>query len=348
MNKIRLTVAVLVLAVYCCIASPISAAGPAQNRVYQTPPVSIGKVLFGQVQPAQQVDPQKFYHKVWQLVKDNFLYQGRLSDWNKWEHKYDGRLTTFADAERAIYDMLDSLGDDYTFYKNRVMTKAEAQEDDEKNVVSYKMLPGNIGYIKIATFGSKHTSDEVKAALTSLSSADAYVLDLRDNGGGYVLEALKIFSLFVDQGKFTSLKGYYEGKPYDEEVTVTATEIEDNENGKITKAAREPNMTGNKPVIVLVNGDSASASEMLSGALRDNKRAELLGTQTYGKGIAQNTFELDGGTSMQITFARFYPPCGSNFHGVGLTPTYVVKQPLGRQDVQFQEAVKVLLKKLGR
>lgn len=349
MSKIRLAIAVAVMAVYCAFAAPLSAAAPAQNRVYPTPPLT--SVLLSQAQPgqpAQQVDPQKFYNKVWQLVKDNFLYRGRLSDWDKWEHKYDGRLKTFADAEKAIYEMLDSLSDDYTFYKNRVLTKAEQQEDDEKNVVSYRMLAGNIGYIKLSTFGSTHATEEMKASLAALSAADAYVLDLRDNGGGYVNQALGIFSLFVDQGKFTSLKGHYQGKPYDEEVIVTATELEDNENGTVTKAAREPNMTGNKPVIVLVNSDSASASEMLSGALRDNKRAELLGTQTYGKGIAQNIFELDGGTSMQITFARFYPPCGLSFHGVGLTPTYKVKQPAGQQDVQLEESVKVLFKKLGK
>src|SRR5262249_31051421 len=249
-----------------------------------------------------------------------------LTDWAKWEHKYDGKLNTFVDAEQAINDMADSLGDKYTYFKSATLTKAKQDRDDATNVVSHRMLAGKIGYIRIRTFSSNHTAEETEAALKALSGANGYILDLRGNLGGYVKEALLVFSLFVDDGTFTVLKGQCDGKTYSETMVVTAQQVETTENGSLTTSARHANLTRRKPVVVLVNGDTASASEMLSGALRDNGRIEILGTQTFGKGIAQITPSLPRETSVQITYARYFLPGGSSIHGVGITPDRVVKQ----------------------
>jgi carboxyl-terminal processing protease len=293
--------------------------------------------------------PQEYYTKVWKLVDDNFLYRERLSNWSSWEHKFDGKLKSQADAEKAVNQMLDSLKDPYTYFKDAAVTRADQDEDDETNVVEWKLLSGNIGYIAIHTFGSNHTTDEVKAALIALKDADAYIIDVRDNGGGYVHEALGVFSLLVDQGSFTTLKGRYEGKTFNEEYSVTATEILDNENGVVTRASRNgTNLTGTKPIIVLVNGDTASASEMLSGALRDHGRAELLGTKTFGKGIAQITWSLGYGTSVQITFARYYLPKGASIHGGGITPDYVRNKGPQSGDTQLESSLRLIKSKLGR
>ncbi|HEY9869709.1 MAG TPA: S41 family peptidase [Candidatus Obscuribacterales bacterium] len=346
-NTIR-AIAVLVMTLICTAASALTLASVASCA-----PGPVGTALQRSqniVVNNQQVTPDEYYHQVWELVRDNFLYQERLTDWQKWENKYDGKLNTFTDAEQAINEMLDSLGDGYTYFKNATLTKAKQQRDDARNVVSYRMLPGNIGYIRIRTFSSHHTAEETKAALQALKGADAYVLDLRGNGGGYIHEARSVFSLFVDTGTFTTLRGRYDGDPYRELVVLTSKEFEVTVGTTATttsKSAREPNLTGNKPVVVLVNQDTASASEMLSGALRDNGRAELLGTRTFGKGIAQLTWNLPRSTSVQITYARYYLPGGSSIHGTGITPHRVVK-PSGSGDVQLSEALKVIDQKLGR
>src|SRR5207248_5073839 len=120
----------------------------------------------------------------------------------------------------------------------------------------------------------------------------------------------------------------------------------DNENGNVTRGSRTANLSGNKPVVMLVNGNTASASEMLTGALLDNGRADVVGTKTFGKGIAQLTWFLDQGTSVQITFARYYLPNGQCIQGIGITPPHLV-QPSKTSDSQLDAAVTLAQSKLG-
>lgn len=296
-----------------------------------------------------QVTPEEHYHRVFEIVRDNFLYQDRLKNFSTWEHKYRGQLKTQADAERAINEMLDSLGDGYTYFRNQRATATKATQTAATNVVTYQMMPGTtIGYIKIKTFGSSNAASETEAALKALNKAGAtaYVLDLRDNGGGYINQAFSIFAMFVDSGQFATIKGTKDGKPYLEELTVTARHLEDKENGKATTSRRVENLTGGKPVVLLVNGSSASASEMLAGALRDHGRAELVGTRTFGKGIAQLNINLAHNTSMQVTFASLNQPAGGNIHGKGMTPDHVVSNR-PRLDDQLQKAVEVAKDKVN-
>lgn len=289
---------------------------------------------------AQQQTPEQFYHSVWKATKDNFLWQDRLQDWDKWEHKFDGKLKTHDEAERAINQMLGSLNDPYTYFKDATVTAARGAAAEQKNVVTYRMLPGDIGYIRIRTFGSVHTSDEVEAALKALPKAKAYVIDLRDNGGGYIWQAFRTFALFTDKGTFSTLKGMSGGKTYTEVLELTATKMIDRENGTDKEFGRPKNYAGTKPVVILVNSDSASASEMLTGGLRDNGRATVVGTQSFGKGIAQITVELERKTSVQITFAQYYFPNGGSIHGVGIKPDKVVNKS-SRGDAQLDEAVQI-------
>jgi len=291
--------------------------------------------------------PEEFYRTVWQSAKDNFLWQDRMKDWDKWEHKFDGKLKTHSDAERAINQMLGSLKDHYTYYKDPTVTAARGAAAEAKNVVTYKMLPDDIGYIKIRTFGSVHTSDEVEAALKAMPKAKAFIIDLRDNGGGFVWQAFRVFSLFADKGVFTKLTGMYGGSAYKETLELTATEMLDIENGTTKTHTRPTNNTGTKPVVILVNGDSASASEMLTGALRDNARAKVVGTQTFGKGIAQITVNLDRKASVQITFAQYYFPGGGSIHGVGIKPDKAVTAGTSG-DAQLTEAVKMAKEELTK
>lgn len=298
--------------------------------------------------PAVQAQtPEEFYRSVWQAVKDNFLWQDRMTDWHKWERKFDGKLKTHADAETAIAQMLSTLNDGYTYFKDKQLTKARGDRDDQKGVVTYKMLANDIGYIRIRTFSSNHTAPEFEAALKGLTGAKAYVIDLRDNGGGYVWQAFHVFSMLCESGTFTEMRGWYGGAAYVETLSATKTELKAVENGKTTTSTRPAFLAGTKPITVLVNGNSASASEMLTGALKDNKRATVVGTLTYGKGIAQITKSLERDTSVQVTFAEYYFPNGASIHKKGITPDTTV-QPSSKGDAQLDEAEKILLKELGK
>lgn len=296
---------------------------------------------------AQATDPEQLYHDAWQVIQDNFLHRDRLKDWSKWEHKYDGQLLTEDDAVRAINTMLDSLKEDYTYYKSPGLVQHDKNRAAAKNVVSYKLLPGNIGYIQIKTFSSENTAAEVEAALKALAGAKSYILDLRGNGGGYVMQAFEVFSLFVDDGTFTTLKGHYKGAAYKEEYVVQAKHLENIENGKVTKYDRRPNLTGSKPVVVLVDSDSASASEMLTGALKDAGRATVVGVKTFGKGIAQIAPAMKNGGAIRVTFAEYFLPGGSSIHRKGITPDRTVNRG-SSGDGQVAEALKVIDEKLKK
>lgn len=348
MKSILRAIALKVMALFFMAAGATTLASMASCAPV-TPSIAVSTTLpHGQnVVSTQQVAPDEYYRQVWELISENFLYRERLTDWNKWEHKYDGKLNTFGDAERAINEMLDSLGDDYTYFKNSTLTRAKQERDVATNVVSYRLLSGNIGYIRVSTFSSTHTAEETRAALKALAGADAYIVDLRGNGGGYVNQALAVFSLFVEEGTFTSIAGHYDGSSYSEKVVVTRKEVESTVNGRKTTSAREPDLSGGKPLVLLVNQDTASASEMLSGALKDNRRADLVGTKTFGKGIAQITWNLPRGTSVQVTYARYFLPGGTSIHGTGITPHRVLK-PSRPGDNQLAEARKVINGKLGR
>jgi C-terminal processing protease CtpA/Prc len=275
---------------------------------------------------AAQTTPEDLYRQVWRNANENFLWRDRLTNFDQWEHKFDGKLSTQADAEKAINEMLDVLKDGYTYFRNNGQTQTKAAATAATNVVTYKMI-GSVGYIKISTFGSENAASETEAAIRALNKAGAraYIVDLRDNGGGYVAQAFAITGMFLDQGEFATVKGHRHGKPYTEVMTVTKTTLEDKENGTVTSnVARVGNLTGTKPVFILVNGASASASEMFAGSLHDNGRAKLVGTKTFGKGIAQLNMDLAFNTSMQVTYAQLYQPGGQSIHGVGMTPNYVV------------------------
>lgn len=293
-----------------------------------------------------QTDAENLYRAAWQVIEDNYCHRDQLKDWSNWKHKFDGKLNNEAEAIAAINQMLGSLNEAYTYYKSPTVVKHDADKRAKTKVASSKMLPSNIGYIKIDTFSSENTTAETEAALKTLDKADAYVLDLRGNLGGLIHQAFEVFSLFVDDGTFTVLKGHYGGNTYEEVLTVKANSLEKIVNKNSTHTyTRRSNLTGKKPVIVLVDANSASASEMLSGALVDNGRATLVGTKTRGKGIAQITPGLPNGGAVHVTYAHYYLPKGTSIHKAGLTPKQVVSQTTNG-DAQLEAAVKTIEKEL--
>ena len=162
--------------------------------------------------------------------------------------------------------------------------------------VPYATVLDGIGYVPLQTF-NENATDEVEAAVKRLISegAKGLVLDLRDNGGGIVEQALGISTLFLADSQ--------------EIVSVRARGVPD----EVSRAGREHIAKG-IPLVVLTNGNTASASEIVAGALQDHDRALVLGATTYGKGLVQSLYSLDGGYSLKLTTGKWYTPSGRSIH----------------------------------
>jgi carboxyl-terminal processing protease len=201
--------------------------------------------------------------------------------------------------------------------------------------VSSRMLPNDIGYARLAVFGAS-TARELSTALDKLQAqgAKAYVLDLRYNGGGYLDAAIDVSSKFIPSGPIVSVQSR------------GGSETEyDAENTAITA----------RPLAVLVNGGTASASEITSGAIQDSGVGELVGERTYGKGVVQTIHPLPDGSAVKITSARYLTPKGRDINTVGIQPDIVAPAPkkdarLGdpQTDTQLQAAITLLQKEIAQ
>ncbi len=202
--------------------------------------------------------------------------------------------------------------------------------------VSYSKIPKtNIGYIKIKVFNSETTRDFEKALLyLNKQNITKCILDLRNNPGGALIAANGVADLLLAKGKkIVSVKGRKGSGVYNEFIS-----------------KKEPKFSGK--IIILVNKGSASASEILSGAIRDNKRGKLLGVKTFGKGSVQKSYELDKKEQIgvKITIAKYYTPSGELIHKKGIQPDYKIQQmdKLSKPDLRKIRIIykKRLIKKL--
>lgn len=201
---------------------------------------------------------------------------------------------------------------------------------------SGEMLDNGIAYVQVTTFGSR-TTPELLATLNDLMAQNpkGIILDLRNNGGGYLQTSVEVASQFVNSGVILyeqygdGSRDVYEALP----------------NGLAT----DPNI----PMLVLINEGSASASEIVAGALQDLGRAKLVGTVSYGKGSVQNWIPLSGENgAVRVTIAKWLTPNENTIHKIGLTPDYPVEMtPEDRQaglDPQLDKAVEILLEMIGQ
>ena len=170
-----------------------------------------------------------------------------------------------------------------------------------------KMLPGNIGYVALTVFG-KDTASELSAALTRLQKkgARAIIMDLRNNGGGYLNAAVGVSSEFISSGPIVSVES--------RGSNITTLEAND--------TAIPP-----LPLAVLVNQFTASASEITSGAIQDSGVGTLIGTKTFGKGVVQTIYPLPDGSAVKITTARYLTPHNRDINHLGIEPDIVVAEP---------------------
>jgi carboxyl-terminal processing protease len=197
--------------------------------------------------------------------------------------------------------------------------------------VESEMLAGDIGYVRLLSFGAQ-TADDLDRELTDLLRQDpqGLILDLRGNGGGFLHTAVDVASQFLSEG-VVLIERFGDGQE-------TIYEVEG--GGRATQI----------PLVVLIDGGSASASEIVAGAIQDHDRGLLVGETSFGKGSVQNWIELnDDQGAVRVTIARWYTPDGRQIHEVGLTPDVeVLAAEDGQADLQLNEAIERLLGSAAR
>lgn len=249
--------------------------------------------------------------------------------------KVNGKPMTGADLDEAVSMMKGEAG---TKVKITLMREGWDSEQEfevtRENIeiihVTSKMLDGSVGYIRISSF-EENTAAQFETALKELQNQgmQKLMIDLRGNPGGSVQEVVAIADMLLPE----CLVMYTEDKSgYREEYF-----SDENELGL--------------PMAVLVDGGSASASEILSGALKDNEKAKLFGEKTYGKGIVQQVMQFADGSALQVTVEQYFTPDGHPVHKVGIEPDVIVEQSAEfseddlSTDTQLQAALTYLLEK---
>lgn len=208
---------------------------------------------------------------------------------------------------------------EYTITRAEIEIKSVSQKIPE-NIT----MPDDVCYIRLSSFISRNASKEVADILNNSKTKKAFILDLRSNPGGLLSNAIYISDMFLNGGAIVS--------------TV------DRDGYKETQKATTGVLT-TKPLVILINKGSASASEILSGAMKDNKRAVLVGTQSFGKGLVQEINKLPNNAGLNITIQKYLTPNGTDIHKKGITPDIVVELSeeniKNKDDVQLKKAIEV-------
>jgi carboxyl-terminal processing protease len=177
-----------------------------------------------------------------------------------------------------------------------------------KSAVS-KLIENEIGYLRLRAF-NENSDDQLKKEISKLEKKEnllGYIFDLRNNPGGLLYQAVQISDFFLDDGEIVSTKGR-----------------KNRENRKFF--AKKGDKINGKPLIVLINNGSASASEIVAGALQDQKRAILLGESTFGKGSVQSIIPLKNKGAIRLTISKYYLPSGKSISEIGVSPDIMVEE----------------------
>ena len=189
----------------------------------------------------------------------------------------------------------------------------------------------NLGYIRLSSFISRNAASEFQNALNQLKDKDGIIIDLRSNPGGLLTNAIYIADMLLSNKTIVS--------------TVDRDCYKETQNSL-------SQVSTNQPIVVLINGGSASASEILSGALKDNKRAVSVGKKSFGKGLVQEINKLPDGSALHITIQKYLTPNGTDIHKKGITPDYVVDikeaDIKANKDPQLAKACEILQQQVGK
>lgn len=228
---------------------------------------------------------------------------------------------TFSDADKMSAEIRGDIGTEVkvTYVRDKKEKTVTIIRDKIVNKsVSSQVLAGDLGYIKIASFESS-TYEDFRAALDSMEKkkVKGFIIDLRDNGGGLVETAVDTADDLLGKGNITYLQDRAGKKEY------------------IDSDSRKTDL----PYVILVNGNTASASEIVTAAVQDNEGGKIVGTKTFGKGIVQSTDTLEDGSALEITVLQYFSPDGHAIHKKGIKPDYVVKDdPKTDVDEQLEKA----------
>lgn len=226
----------------------------------------------------------------------------------------------------TVYRASDAKEYDFTMPRRKV----------ENPTVEYKMLDNNIGYIQVSSF-YEVTGEQFVEAVINLQAdgMEGLIVDLRDNGGGLLDIAVSMLDYMLPEGK----------------IVYTA----DKDGNVTSEFTSDAETQFDMPLAVLVNGYSASASEIFAGAIKDYGTGTIIGTTTYGKGIVQRLFPLEDGSAVKLTIAKYFTPNGNDIHEVGIVPDVEVELDIdayrdseGEKDNQLDAAIDDILKKLGK
>ena len=209
-----------------------------------------------------------------------------------------------------------------------ILAKDLVREDISIQTVTYEIMEDDIGYVAVSTFG-ENTDEDFRVGVNNLinQGAKSLIIDLRDNPGGMLTTVVDMADFLLPEGKILTIEG--KNTPKQEFKS---------EKGEI-----------NLPIYVLINGDSASASEVLAGALHDHKKATLIGETTFGKGLVQTMYELKNGGALRLTTSQYYTPSGTCIDKTGIKPDVEVKMELEKslalytpeEDIQLQKAIEL-------
>lgn len=253
--------------------------------------------------------------------------------------KVNGKNYTGDEMKEAIKVIKGEKGSKVHLTIYRPSTKKTLEMDVERaeikieTVISHKIE--NLGYIGIIQFND-HTDEEFKTHLDELKKQNVkgLIIDLRGNPGGTVSSVVKIADMLLPEGTIVSAK---------------------DKNHKIVFEYKSDKDQYDKPIVVLINEGSASASEILSGAIKDFNRGKLVGVKSFGKGIVQTVFPFQDGTGVKLTTSEYFTPSGENIHNIGIKPDFEVKlkddvKGIGyeylKEDTQLQKAIEVLKKEV--
>lgn len=245
--------------------------------------------------------------------------------------KIDGEDVEGTSLAKAVEKMRGKVGTKITITilreGEKPFTKTLKREKIKTPAIKSDLKDNGIGYIRVTSF-NKTVEDNVLKALADLKKENkdkelsGLVLDLRNNPGGLLDQAVKLSDLFLNKGDIVSTKGR-------------------NESQNQVYKATEGDVLNGKPIVVLINSGSASASEIVSAALKDHKRAIVMGTKTFGKGSVQTVIPLSGNAGMKLTTALYYTPNNETIQAKGVTPDIEVKQAKLEElkyDITFSES----------
>lgn len=193
------------------------------------------------------------------------------------------------------------------------------RKEVQRPVVSVQRLSGDIAYIRVESFFQLDQADQLQAALEQVQDCKGYIIDLRDNGGGFIHSAVESAAMFMDSGSISTIEYHSPAGVFNATASVTADHLWVNVNGVSVPWKRRPNLVGNKPVVVLVNFDTASASELFTAALQDNGRVHVIGVRTYGKGIGQTLIPVGNGHRLRVTNIVGHTPSGRWLGDAGIS-----------------------------